>query len=89
MFILHFSFDVVSVILRGESNCCPVKVYNLMAYANKAVVLALILFFFMYTLWYLYCLLCSFLLCHFMFLTCIHSRRTNQARLLAMCSEID
>ena len=61
MFILHFSFDVVSVILRCESNCCPVKVHNLMAHVSKAVVLALILFFFVYTLCYLYCLPCSFL----------------------------
>lgn len=46
VFILHFSFDVVSVILRGESYCCLVNVYNLMAHANETVVLALILFFF-------------------------------------------
>lgn len=32
-----------------------------MAHASKAVVLALILFFFVYTLCYLYCLPCSFL----------------------------
>ena len=82
VFILHFSFDVVSVILRGESYCCLVNVYNLMAHANETVVLALILFFFVFALWYLYCLPCSFL---FSVTSCfLHAftRKTNQARLL-------
>ena len=53
VFILLFSFDVV-VILRGESNCWFVSVYNWAAYANETVLLALMLFFFVYMLSHLY-----------------------------------
>ena len=54
VFILLFSFDVVVVILRGESNCWFVSVYNWAAYANETVLLALMLFFFVYMLSHLY-----------------------------------
>lgn len=53
-----------------------------MAHANKAVVLVLMLFFFVYTSWHLYCLPCLFLCSVTVFLKCIHFKKTNQVRLL-------
>lgn len=66
--ILLFSCNVVAVILGGESNCCHLRQHFVPADADKVVVLALILFFYMHTLFgHLACLprlfLCSVTVC--------------------------